>query len=255
MTETTPNANPNKPFFVNQFVNTVYGIIVGFGFANSLVRIESAIEKREQLDPGISIPFSIAAVLFVLITICVYWWDWVDNVGYLVMNNSREFAIDIAILISLNFLFFSYEHIVVFSTAFFVLSILNLLWVYNFRFGEYKPSNSNEKSSRKFKSWADFLRSNKLARDHIRRRWYSVVLYGVCLLVIALPYVLNIDKSIDSIIVEGWFNAPGISENWKGHWAAVTLIACAGLFNRIWLYRDRFPEDKPLKQDSGAKNE
>ncbi|MEW8003567.1 MAG: hypothetical protein AB2827_12345 [Candidatus Thiodiazotropha sp.] len=242
MIERNSNDNFDKPFFVNQFVNSVYGVIVGFGFANSLVRIESAIENRAQLDPSISIPFSIVAVLFVLITICVYWWDWVDNVGYRVMNNPREFVIDIAILMSLNFLFFSYEHIVAFSAAFFVLSFLNLLWVYNYRFEEYKPSVNNGNYNSEFDSWSGFLRKNKLARDHIRRRWWGVALYGGCLLFIALPELRNIDITIDSMIIEGWFAWPGIPENWKGHWVSIFLLAFAGLFNRIWLYRDRFLE-------------
>jgi hypothetical protein len=159
MPEPTSDTNPQKPFFINQFVNTVYGLLLGYGFSNSMSQIETQIEGGKSID--VSIPFSVAAVMYIIIVICVYWWDWVDNIGYRVNNTAQEFALDISILMSLGFLFFVFEHPIIFSAMFFLLAALNLLWVYNFRIYEYQTL----KTSNKIESWSEFLDKNPRARD------------------------------------------------------------------------------------------
>jgi hypothetical protein len=91
-----------KIFFINQFVTLVYGIILGTGVTNSAEEVLKVIQNSVT-NPGssVSIAFSIVALVYVVIVVCVYWWDWVDNIGRRVKNTGREFTVDIAIHLSL----------------------------------------------------------------------------------------------------------------------------------------------------------
>jgi magnesium-transporting ATPase (P-type) len=239
MTKTKSNiASENKrdkPFFVNQFVNTVYGIVLGYGFSNSMGQIEA---QAESGNPGaVSTFYSLAAVLYIIIVICVYWWDWVDNVGHRAHNTAREFALDISILVSLESLFFVFEYPIFFAFLFFFLAILNLLWVYNFRFNEYNTF----KSSNQVKSWSEYLGGNERARRHIRNRWYGILLFGACLLFA----IQSKNYGLDIKIITSISDAASFTQACKGFWTVLLVIMCAGLFNRIVLYRDRFaPRNK-----------
>ena len=118
MEEPSRNRSSESSNFINQFVNVVYGILLGYGFSDSIREI-----KNGDLE-GVGPIFSSLSVLFIIIVICVYWWDWYKNIGQRVETNAREFALDIAILVSLESLFFVYERPITFSFVFFVLSVV-----------------------------------------------------------------------------------------------------------------------------------
>lgn len=230
MPKPTSDADRQKPFFVNQFVNTVYGIVLGYGFSNALSQIEVQLEKPGSAEVGA--PYAIAAVLYVIIVICVYWWDWVDNIGHRALNTAREFALDISILVSLESLFFVFEYPVFFSSLFFLLAVLNLLWVYNLRYDEYQSL----KSAKKIQSWSEYLGKHKRAKRHIRNRWYGILLFGGCVVFVVLSNGYHLDQHMLKWLLQ----SEAFTENWKGYWTVLLVILSAGLFNRLVLYRDRF---------------
>jgi hypothetical protein len=120
------NRTPEGTTFINEFVNAVYGILLGYGFCDSIGEI------KKGAPEGVGPIFSSLAVAFTILVVCIYWWDWYKNIGRRAESNVREFALDIAILISLEILFFVYESPIAFSFVFLVLSVLSLAWVANY---------------------------------------------------------------------------------------------------------------------------
>lgn len=248
------HSRPRKVFFINQFVNLVYGIILGTGVTNSAKEIAKLIQDGAPAPgPTVSISYSIVALVYVVIVVCVYWWDWVDNIGHRVKNTGREFSIDIVILLALECLFFVYKHPLAFSMTFFLLAIFNLCWVYNFRLEEHLHITEGKQIKTETKrnllniwpkikeirsvlvSYSTYLKGNEEARRHVRRRWYGVAIYGIPLLVAIV--LINLDKGVLSIFK--------FANNWVeiSDWIILFLIVITGLINRLYFYRDRFKDD------------
>lgn len=222
MTEKNVGFTPQRPFFINQFVNTVYGIILGTGVVNSASQVKKWCPSENVHDASILLAlFSVISLIFIVVVVCVYWWDWVANVGYRAKNTGLEFTIDISILLSLECLFFSFEYPPVFSGMFFLLSILNLFWVYNFRFEEFRTMAKNDNTI----SWSDFLKRNERAKSHIRRRWYGVLLFFTIFILAVMGDVYHIYPQ---------------SFGHLDRWIILLLLVISGLVNRHFLYRDRF---------------
>lgn len=225
MTDIKSNGVPKKPFFITQFVNTVYGIILGTGVVTSARQLEKWIPSANANTLNIpSATYAAISLLYVVIVVCVYWWDWVGNVGYRAKNTGREFTIDISILLPLECLFFVYEYPPAFSGMFLLLAVMNLCWVYNFRFEEYRTVAQKDTT---MDSWFMFLSRNEMARKHIRRRWWGIVIF-------AIPFLLAIAEEVFHIFPVGW------GKTWA--WVILSLLIISGFINRHLLYRDRFQE-------------
>jgi hypothetical protein len=65
--------------------------------------------------------------IFIIIVVCLYWWDWSENIESIAKSTFSEFAIDILILFNLEFLFFSFANPKALSILFLALSVFNLL--------------------------------------------------------------------------------------------------------------------------------
>ena len=217
----TKNSNlksEEKTTFINHFVNAVYAVLLGYGFSDSMREITDG--KPES----VGILFSIVSVIFVIIVICTYWWDWFKNIGYKVQPNLREFTIDMAILITLVWLFFVFYDPIIFSFIFFILSLLNLLWVYNYQRSKFEDL--------KLASWKKYLKDNKNILQHISNRKKGVFLYGSCLLI---TFLLKYPVDNDVIL----FNQKKIPEFFVGNWFELIVVISTFITNRKVYYKDR----------------
>ena len=117
-----------KTRFLGQFVNHVYGIFLGVGFTVLLWNIFKEI-------PSVTtkvIIFNAIMAIFVIIVVCLYWWDWSENIESKAESTFLEFVIDMGILLTLESLFFHFNKPQNLALIFIVLSILDLFWVSNF---------------------------------------------------------------------------------------------------------------------------
>ena len=221
MEELSIKRSSEESTFINQFVNVVYGILLGYGFSDSMREIKQG--EQEGIGPI----FGGLAVLFTITVICVYWWDWYKNIGHRVESNIREFALDIAILVSLESLFFVYENPIVFSVVFFVLSLLSLAWVVNYHIFLCNKTG--------YLTWSKYTANNPKVRQYILHRIAGVGLFGLCLiLTILISYMLDQDSVLQSLInSEVWFR------RLDGNWLQFFLIILAFTLNRRVFFKER----------------
>jgi hypothetical protein len=211
-----------KANFINQFVNAVYGILLGYGFCDAMQEI-----KKGSLNEDVGRLYSSVAVIFVIIVVCVNWWDWVKNIGSRVESNAREFAIDMAILVSLEGLFFTFEYPIIFNSIFFLMSILSLVWVINFIEEQGKQKG--------FKSFRKFVKENDEYWQYIFKRCKGVILYLICL-VLTVTYILIMN------FIEGGGHMMGngvLSSYLRGYWIELILVVSAFSINRYLYFRNR----------------
>ncbi len=161
---------PKEKRFIGTFVNNVYGILMGFGFCNVVRDIFFGEGEGEQ---QIWLASQIAMSAFIIIVVCLYWWDWSENIESKAQSTFNEFTIDIMILFTLEFLFFLFENPKRLAILFLVLSILNFMWVLNFLWEKHK-ADTNSKG---------YLR-NLGDMSYIIKKVHSIVIFSICLLVI-----------------------------------------------------------------------
>ena len=127
--------------FIGDFVNTVYAIFLGFGFVGIMKNIFSSnIALRIAID-NLKF-FQLVMAFFAIIVICLYWWDWSENIEDKVKSTFPEFIIDIGILFTLLMILFQFDNPLTVTKLFFMLSFWNLIWVVN-----YLRENSEENRS------------------------------------------------------------------------------------------------------------
>ncbi len=213
--------NDLKTNFINQFVNAVYGILLGYGFSNAMREIKDGTDKE------VGVIFSTVSVLFVIIVICIYWWDWIKNIGHNIENDYREFALDMAILVSLEWLFFVYEYPIYFCGIFLLLSILSLLWVKNYHKTKYNRSD--------LKSWKQYIQQNYEVKQYIRNRWKGVLLFSFCLITtFIVRNTIDYQTLFISVFGDNTWNKYLI-----GNWLELFLIISIYSFNRIHFFKHR----------------
>lgn len=156
--------------FIGKFVNGVYGILLGFGFSNVASEIFTEYSLKE--DPVWFISY-LFITLFVIVVVCLYWWDWSENIENKVESTIVEFVIDMSILFALEFLFFVYNNPKAMALLFVVLATLNLVWVLNFLWEKHKNLTN---SSGYLKNAGD--------KKYILQKIYSILLYLSCWLII-----------------------------------------------------------------------
>jgi len=167
-----------KKKFIGEFVNGVYGILLGFGLGNVGSNL---FENSGQLnDNPVLFVSKVIIFLFVTVVVCLYWWDWNENIESKVKSSFTEFIIDMFILFTLESLFFVFEKPVGLAFLFFILSILNLIWVLNFLWEKHKQL--------KFES-IGYLK-NKGDKPYLKKKIYSIFLF--------------IDSLILVIIIKEW---------------------------------------------------
>lgn len=221
MEEPSRNRSSESSTFINQFVNVVYGILLGYGFSDSIREI-----KNGDLE-GIGPVFSSLSVLFIIIVICVYWWDWYKNIGQRVETNAREFALDIAILVSLESLFFVYEHPITFSFVFFVLSLLSLAWVVNYHLSLYRTVD--------YSKWSEYINENPNVKRYVLHRVAGIGLFGLCLL---LTIILGC-VSDQNYLLRSWIENDVWFNRFQGNWLELVLIVLAFGLNRLLFFKRR----------------
>ena len=69
---------------------------------------------------------------FVIIVICLYWWDWSENIEDKVKSTFAELIIDMGILFTLLMILFQFDNPLTLTMLFFMLSFWNLMWVVNY---------------------------------------------------------------------------------------------------------------------------
>lgn len=117
--------------FISDFVNAVYAIILGFGLVEIMKSIFSSnIALRITID-NLKF-FQLTMAFFVIVVICLYWWDWSENIEYNVKSTFPEFIIDMGILFTLLMILFKFDNPLTLSKLFFILSFWNLIWVVNY---------------------------------------------------------------------------------------------------------------------------
>ena len=193
-----------KQAFIDQFVNAVYGILLGFGFCNSMENIYK--QPRQNY-------FYIAVVVLAIAVLCIHWWDWVRNVGERVETKPIEFVIDILILLNLEWLFFVYENLARFLWLMTSLALLNFIWVIHYRIVGFK-SNAIKPSQYFF---------SKDVLSHIVKRFSGFLIY----LCICLSYIFTISSK--------WCLSKPDTCNWLYYF----FIIVAFIFDRKFLYRGR----------------
>ena len=198
--------------FVDQFVNAVYGIILGYGFSNAMRDIKDGVP--ESVGPV----FSSFSVIFTIIVLCMYWWDWHKLIGRKVESNAREFAIDMAILVSLEALFFVYEYPILYGFVFFFLSLLSLLWVVNYHFVLSKKLQ--------YSNLSRYVSRNPRVGEYFLLRILGVGLYSAYLIVLYLAF-----KS--EYISYSWVS----SELWKGNWIELFILIMTFYVHRKYLFK------------------
>ncbi|MBN1216310.1 MAG: GNAT family N-acetyltransferase [Candidatus Lokiarchaeota archaeon] len=113
-------AKKNK--FIGQFVDEMYGVIIGLGIANIL--FQEAFEPSSVLQI-----FTIFIITYVILT---YWWDWAEYVSTEVYSTKRELIIDFMILFVMELFYVFYSNLLYLAIAFCVLGICDFIWVSNF---------------------------------------------------------------------------------------------------------------------------
>lgn len=201
--------------FVNQFVNAVYGILLGYGFSNAMREIKDGIS--EDIGPV----FGASAVFFTIVVVCIYWWDWYKAIGMKVASDYKEFTIDIAILVSLELLFFVFEYPIIYGAIFFLLSLLSLIWVANYHYNLCKDL--------RYPSRSKYLSQNPDVRKYFRARFIGIAMFGICLaLIFALQW-----EPITECQANNWITC----ETWKGHWIELSLIIATFVIYRKFFYK------------------
>jgi hypothetical protein len=221
MEEPSRSRSSEGSTFINQFVNVLYGILLGYGFGDSIREI-----KHGDLK-GVGPIFSSLSVLFTIIVICVYWWDWYKNIGQRVESNAREFALDIAILVSLESLFFVYERPIAFSFVFFVLSLLSLAWVVNYHLSLYRTVG--------YSKWSEYINENPNVKRYVLHRVSGIGLFGFCLLLTILLSCV----SDQNYLVQSWIGSDVWFKLLQGNWLELLLIVLAFALNRILFFKRR----------------
>jgi len=117
--------------FIKDYVNNVYAIILGFGFVEITKNIFSS-ETPLSFTFDNSNFFQASMAFFVIIVVCLNWWDWSDNIGDKVKSTFLEFIIDLFILFTLLIMFFRFDDPLALIKLFFALSVLDLVWVVNY---------------------------------------------------------------------------------------------------------------------------
>ncbi len=115
--------------FIGTFVNEMYAILLGIGIGNVLF--------VQQID--LSNLFEVLMGLFITAVILIYWWDWTEFINDNVVTSKREFIIDFGILICLEVLYLYYNDPHNLIIIFFILSLLDFFWVFNYII--YKSDN------------------------------------------------------------------------------------------------------------------
>ncbi len=108
--------------FVARFVDELYVILIGLGLANVIF----------GLDPLGHPSLPLLMALFVTTVVVLYWWDWKATFEDSIISNRTEFAIDLLILITLEFLFRYFDDPQRLIQTFVVLGLLDLAWVINY---------------------------------------------------------------------------------------------------------------------------
>ena len=117
--------------FIGDFVNAVYAIILGFGFIEIMRDIFSSnIALRIAID-NLKF-FQLVMAFFVIIVICLYWWDWSENIEDKVKSTFAELIIDMGISFTLLMILFQFDNPLTLTMLFFMLSFWNLMWVVNY---------------------------------------------------------------------------------------------------------------------------
>lgn len=238
MDENTSNRTPEGNTFINEFVNAVYGILLGYGFCDSIGEI------KKGAPEGVGPIFSSLAVAFTILVVCIYWWDWYKNIGRRAESNVREFALDIAILISLEILFFVYENPIAFSFVFLVLSVLSLAWVANYHLHLCRMSG--------YKKWSEYVNTNPEVARYLLNRVAGIGLFGTCLLItIILGSKLDQNSGLQSWIGNGVW-----CRRLEGNWLEFFLIVLVVALNR-WLFFKHRPglEDDAVQIKTAYKEE
>lgn len=150
-----------KNLFVEHFVNTVYAIILGFGFGKTAEKI-SATDSPFTFAPDNPIFFQVLMAFFVIIVICLYWWDWSENIKDKVESTFSEFTIDLCILFTLQMMLLNSDNPLSLVKLFLILSFWDLLWVVNY-------------SKRKEEYNFGWLRQKSLALFLYGLAWHSIL--------------------------------------------------------------------------------
>ena len=193
----------DKTTFINQFVNSVYGVLLGFGFCNAMQKISQDF-----------IIFHFAVVMFAILVLCIHWWDWMSNIKKYVKSSAFEFSIDILILLTIEWMFFEYQNFLIFIWLLAGLGFMNFLWVLHFRITQRYNLQTFFSSKSKF---------SKEAFNHILKRFLGFIIY--ILLSIGYSYfaIYNMTLLSNEIL----------------NWIFLIILMIAFLFDRMILYRNR----------------
>ena len=162
--------NKNRGF-ISTFVGELYAILIGIG-------ITSVIYDKTNLTNGLDIVMAI----FVTIVVTLYWWDWAAYVSSYFVASSYEFVIDFINLVVLEFLFVYFNDVQTLAIIFFVLGIIDFVWVANYLW------QSGEKPS--------------LRNGWVQQKITAIFLYGVSLLIVAQDKItLPLELLVLTVIV------------------------------------------------------
>lgn len=151
--------------FINNYVNCVYGIVLGFGFVHIIEEIFSEEYSGQfTLSFSFQIFYQLVMALFVIIVVCLYWWDWVENINNQAKSTFLELIIDMGIGFTLLLILFSFNDSLGLIKLFIILSIFNLGWVINF---------SKDKGYTKEKKY-----------KWIGQKFLAIFIYGIAMYVI-----------------------------------------------------------------------
>lgn len=119
--------------FIREYVNCVYGIILGFGFIHITTEIFSE-DYSEQIILSFSFQIlsQLMMALFVIIVICYCWWDWIKIIENQTESTFFDFIIEVVTGFILLLILFSFNNPLVLINLFIILSIFDLGWVINF---------------------------------------------------------------------------------------------------------------------------
>jgi len=201
--------------FIRNFVNAVYGILLGYGFSKAIWNIYGSFKVKNPdsllIYSFYNEPFQYVLVLFAIIVLCVHWWDWRLGVSEYVSTNILEFIINILILLNIEWLFFEIDCFKNFSFLMATLALFNFIWVVNFRIQRFKESELNLKK---------YL-YQRMVWTHISKRFFGTVLYS------ALFFLYT-------YVDQKYYPDQGGDE-----WIGVSVLFILFLFDRIILYGNR----------------
>ena len=160
--------------FIGLFVNSVYGTLLGVGF--TLILWDLFKDSKAGLDTTLFAYHSLVAI-FVIVVICMYWWDWSENIEAKVESTFSEFIIDIGILVTLESMCFNFRDSEDLAISFIILSILNLIWVTNFIWIQYKK-RENIKLNRYLVETNGY--------HYLLKKMAAIILYGMCFAVLTV---------------------------------------------------------------------